>query len=324
MATPLSARPKIVVLDGFTLNPGDLDWNGLREIGDVTVHDRTPDEEVVRRAAGAEILLTNKTPVSGAAIAQLPALRYIGVLATGYNVVDVAAAKSRGIPVANVPGYSTASVAQLVFALLLELTHRTGHHSQTVREGRWAACADFCYWDFPLVELDGKTLGVVGFGMIGKAVARIAAAFGMKVIASTRTARVEAGVEFISVDEVFRRADVVTLHCPLTPETQGLVNAQRLASMKPEAFLINTGRGALVVESDLAEALNSGRIAGAGLDVLSVEPPRPDNPLLTAKNCLVTPHIAWATRAARARLMDTAVANVRGFLGGTPQNVVNP
>ncbi|MDP9291278.1 MAG: D-2-hydroxyacid dehydrogenase [Verrucomicrobiota bacterium] len=315
-------RPKIVVLDGFTLNPGDLDWGGLREIGDLTVYDRTPVAETVSRAAGAEILLTNKAPIRAADIAQLPALRYIGVLATGWNVVDVDAARARSIPVANVPGYGTASVAQLVFALILELTHRTGHHAQTVRDGRWAASTDFCYWDFPLVELAGKTMGIVGFGAIGKAVAAIAGAFGMKVIVSTRTAQTVADIEFVPVDEVFRRADVVTLHCPLTTETQGLVNAQRIASMKPGAFLINTGRGALVVENELAAALDSGRLAGAGLDVLSVEPPLPGNPLPVAKNCLITPHIAWATRAARERLMTIAVANVRSFLAGSPQNVV--
>lgn len=323
MSTASTSPPKIVVLDGFTLNPGDLDWGGLKEIGEVTVHDRTPAEEIVARAAGAAILLTNKTPVSAAAIERLPKLRYIGVLATGYNVVDVAAAKARGIVVANVPGYGTPSVAQHVFALLLELAQRTGHHAQTVRDGRWSASADFCYWDFPLVELAGRTLGIVGFGAIGRTVAEIGRAFGMKVIASTRTPRSAEGVEFLSVDDVFRLADVVTLHCPLTPETQGLVNAARLGEMKRDAFLINTGRGALVLERDLADALEAGRIAGAGLDVLSGEPPAPDNPLLKARNCIVTPHIAWATRAARARLMAVAVGNVRAFLAGAPTNVVN-
>ena len=323
MSPPSTSRPKIVVLDGYTLNPGDLDWRALEAIGDVTVHDRTPIPATVERAAGAAILLTNKAPVNAEAIAALPDLRYIGVLATGYNIVDVAAAKARGIVVANVPGYGTSAVAQHVFALILELAQRVGHHAQSVRDGRWVASADFCYWDFPLVELAGRTLGIVGFGAIGQAVARIGLAFGMKVIASTRTPRTVAGVEFVSMDEVFRRADVVTLHCPLTPETQGLVNAARLAQMKPGAFLINTGRGPLVVERDLAEALEAGRIAGAGLDVLAVEPPKPDNPLLTARNCLITPHIAWAMQAARARLMEVAVANVRAFLAGAPAHVVN-
>jgi len=318
------SRPKIVVLDGFTLNPGDLDWRALEEIGDVTVYARTPLAETVARAAGAEIVLTNKAPVSAAHLAELPALRYIGVLATGFNIVDVAAARARGIVVANVPGYGTASVAQHVFALILELAQRTGHHAQTVREGRWSASEDFCYWDFPLLELAGRTLGIVGFGAIGQAVAEIGRAFGMRVLASTRTPRVAPGVEFGPVEEVFRQADVVTLHCPLTPETQGLVHAGRIAGMKRGAFLINTGRGALVVERDLAAALESGQIAGAGLDVLSVEPPSVDNPLLTARNCLITPHIAWATGAARVRLMGIAVANVRAFLAGRPEHVVNP
>ena len=318
------SRPKIVVLDGFTLNPGDLDWRALEEIGDVTVYARTPLAETVARAAGAEIVLTNKAPVSAAHLAELPALRYIGVLATGFNIVDVAAARARGIVVANVPGYGTASVAQHVFALILELAQRTGHHAQTVREGRWSASEDFCYWDFPLLELAGRTLGIVGYGAIGQAVAEIGRAFGMRVLASTRTPRVAPGVEFGPVEEVFRQADVVTLHCPLTPETQGLVHAGRLAGMKRGAFLINTGRGALVVERDLAAALEAGQIAGAGLDVLSVEPPSVDNPLLTARNCLITPHIAWATGAARVRLMGIAVANVRAFLAGRPEHVVNP
>ena len=317
------ARPRIVVLDGFTLNPGDLTWDALHEFGECVIYDRTPPAQIVTRAADADVVFTNKCPLDAATLGRLPRLRYIGVLATGFNVVDVASAAARKIPVTNVPGYGTASVAQHVFALLLELTQRAGHHAQTVRDGRWAACADFCYWDFPLVELAGRTLGIVGYGAIGQAVAQIGRAFGMKVIASTRTARTAEEVEFLSVDEVFRRADVVTLHCPLTPETQGLVNAARLAEMKRDAFLINTGRGPLVVERDLAEALEAGRIAGAGLDVLSVEPPPADHPLLGARNCLVTPHIAWAARAARERLMAIAVGNVRAFLAGSPVNVVS-
>ncbi len=316
-------RTRIVVLDGHTLNPGDLDWNGVAALGELTVHDRSLGAEIVARADGAEVVLTNKTPVTAETIAALPKLRFVGVLATGCNVVDTAAARARGIPVCNVPGYGTASVAQHVFALLLELTQRTGHHTQTVSEGRWSACPDFCYWDFPLVELAGRTLGIVGYGSIGAAVARIGAAFGMKVIASARSPRSVDGVEFASTDEIFRRADVMTLHCPLTEETRGLVNAARIATMKPGAFLINTGRGPLVVEQDLADALNAGRIAGAGLDVLSTEPPPPGNPLFRAKNCIITPHIAWATHASRARLMDVVVANIRAFLAGAPQNVVN-
>ena len=317
------AHPRIVVLDGFTLNPGDLSWDAMRALGECTIHDRTPLTEIVARAGDADIVLTNKCPLDAATIARLPRLRYIGVLATGCNVVDIAAAAARGIPVTNVPGYGTASVAQHVFALLLELAQRAGHHAATVREGRWSAAADFCYWDFPLVELAGLTLGIVGFGEIGRAVAMIARAFGMNVIAATRTPRIEPCVRFLEMDELFSAADVVTLHCPLTPETQGMVHASRLARMKPGAFLINTGRGPLIVEQDLAEALNAGRLAGAGLDVLSSEPPSRDNPLLTARNCLITPHIAWATRAARARLMDTALANLSAFLGGGFQNVIN-
>lgn len=324
MSDTTHSRPRIVVLDGFTLNPGDLDWAPLQALGECAIHDRTPDSEVAARAADAEIVLTNKAVVSGETIARLPKLRYIGVLATGYNVVDVAAAKARGIPVCNVPGYGTPAVAQHVFALILELATRTGHHAQTVRDGRWARSVDWCYWDFPLIELAGRTLGIVGFGEIGRAVARIGKAFGMEVIASARRPRAVDGVEFVSTDDLFRRADVVTLHCPLTDETRGLVNATRLATMKPTAFLINTGRGPLVVEQDLADALNSGRIAGAGLDVLSAEPPPANNPLPSAKNCLITPHIAWATREARARLLDVVVANLRAFLVGQPQNVVNP
>jgi glycerate dehydrogenase len=323
MPTTVTHRPRIVVLDGHTLNPGDLDWRGVEALGALTVHERSNDDEIVARAADADIIFTNKTPVNAATIAALPALRCIVVLATGYNVVDTAAARARGIPVCNVPGYGTASVAQHVFALLLELAQQTGHHAQTVREGRWSACPDFCYWDFPLIELAGRTLGIVGYGSIGEAVARIGLAFGMKIIASTRRPRSAEGVEFISSDDIFRRADVVTLHCPLTDGTRGLVNAARLATMKPGAFLINTGRGPLVVEQELADALNAGRIAGAALDVLSVEPPRRDNPLLGAKNCIITPHIAWATHSSRSRLMDVTVANLRAFLDGKPQNVVN-
>ncbi len=326
MMTTLAAgthRPNIVVLDGHTLNPGDLDWHAIEALGALTVHTRTDDAEIIARAASADILLTNKTPITAETIAALPKVRFIGVLATGHNVVDTAAASARGIPVCNVPGYGTASVAQHVFALLLELTQHTGHHAQTVREGRWNACPDFCYWDFPLIELNGRTLGIVGYGSIGEAVARIGLAFDMKVIASARRPRNAEGVEFVSTEEIFRRADFVTLHCPLTEETRGLVNAARIATMKPTAFLINTGRGPLVVEQDLADALHAGRLAGAALDVLSTEPPRDDNPLLGAKHCIVTPHIAWATHSSRARLMEVVVENVRAFLAGKPQNVVN-
>jgi glycerate dehydrogenase len=314
----------IVVLDGFTLNPGDLSWADLQALGPCTIFDRTPPDEVLDRAAGAEIVLTNKTELNGDTIQRLPRLRYIGVLATGTNIVELKAARKRGIPVTNVPTYGTKSVAQMTFALLLELTQHVGHHAGTVREGRWTRGADWCYWDFPLIELEGLTLGIVGFGRIGRAVAEIGAAFGMKVLASDPRAGAHPPfVRLVELDALFRESDVVSLHCPLTPETAKLVNVRRLALMKPTAFLLNTSRGPLVDEPAVAEALNSGRLAGAALDVLSTEPPPADNPLLAARHCLITPHMAWATRAARSRLMHIAVENVRSFLQGKPQNVVN-
>ena len=311
---------KIVILDGHTLNPGDLDWTPLLQLGDCDIRERTATADIVSLAADAEVILTNKTPLSAETLAKLPKARYIGVLATGYNIIDVAAAAQRGIVVTNVPNYGTRSVAQHVFALLLELTQHAGHHAQTVREDRWSESADFCYWDKPLVELDGLTLGIVGFGRIGRAVAEIGRAFGMEIIAFSRSS--PDGMKKTGLDDLFRRSDVVSLHCPLTPDTQSLVNASRLALMKSTAFLINTSRGPLIVEQDLADALNQGRIAGAGLDVLAVEPPKAGSPLFSAKNCVVTPHIAWATRAARARLLDTAIANLKAFQAGSAQNVV--
>ncbi|MBL9127133.1 MAG: D-2-hydroxyacid dehydrogenase [Verrucomicrobiales bacterium] len=315
---------RIVVLDGFTANPGDLSWEAFERLGACTIHPRSSPEEIVERASGAEVVLTNKVPIDAAAIERLPDLRYIGVTATGFNNVDVVAARRRGIPVTNVPEYGTATVAQAVFALLLELTNRAGHHAATVREGRWSRSRDFCYWDGSLVELAGLTLGIVGYGRIGSAVGRIGRTFGMRVLACRRAGSIDAGeAEAASLDTVFRESDVVSLHCPLTPETRGLVDAARIASMKPGAFLINTSRGLLVNEADLAEALNAGRIAGAGLDVLSVEPPSASHPLLGARNCVVTPHIAWATRAARERLLRVAAENVAAFLAGRPRNVVN-
>jgi glycerate dehydrogenase len=316
---------KIVVLDGYTLNPGDLSWGRLETLGECTVYDRTAPEDVVERAGEAEIVLTNKTILSADVIRRLTRLRYIGVLATGYNVVDVEAAGERGILVTNVPSYGTRSVAQMVFAHLLNLTQHVAHHAGTVREGRWAACPDFCYWDMPLLELAGLTLGIVGFGRIGRAVAGLARAFGMKVIVYDVIVPAEMpdGCRMAELEEVFRDADVLSLHCPLTPRTEKLVNAERLALMKPTAFLINTSRGPLIDEPALAEALNAGRLAGAGLDVLSAEPPAADNPLLTAKNCYITPHIAWATRSARQRLLSIAIDNVAAFVAGKPQNVVN-
>jgi len=314
---------KIVVLDGHTLNPGDLSWDGLGALGEIAVYERTPPELVVERAQDAEIVITNKVVLSREIIGRLPKLKYIGVTATGYNVVDVPAANERGLPVTNVPVYGTLSVAQMVFAHLLNLTQHVAHHAQTVSAGRWSACEDFAYWDYPMIELAGLTMGIVGFGRIGRAVARLATAFDMRVLAYDIREAPDAGeVCFTDLETLFATSDVVSLHCPLTPENHGLVSAERLACMKPTAFLINTSRGPLVDEAALADALTAGRLAGAGLDVLAVEPPGPGYPLLQARNCFVTPHIAWATRAARQRLMDTTVANVEAFLNGAPVNTV--
>ncbi len=317
---------KLVVLDGYTLNPGDLNWSPLLDLGDEPkIYERTAPQDTVSRAAEAEIILTNKVLLDRETLAQLPRLRYVGILATGINVIDLTAARERGIVVTNVPAYSTASVVQLTLALLLELTQRVGHHAGSVRQGNWVASKDFAYWDFPLVELDGMTLGLVGLGAIAQGVARVAQALGMRVIATRRAERPPEvpGVRIVDLDTLFRESDVLSVHCPLTPETRGLVNAARLATMKPGAYVLNTSRGPVVNEADLAEALNTGKIAGAGVDVLSTEPPAADNPLLTAKNCFVTPHIAWATKAARGRLLATVVANIRAFLDGHPQNVVS-
>jgi len=309
-------RMKIVVLDGYCLNPGDLSWRGLEAWGEVTVHDRTPPELLLERAAGAEALLTNKTPLGRAEMAELGALRYIGVLATGYNVVDVAAAEERGVVVTNVPTYGTDSVAQLTIALLLELCHQVGTHSEAVRAGEWTASADWSFWKSPQVELAGKTLGCIGYGRIGAQTGRIAEAMGMRVVVHRRSGG-------IGLEELLEESDVVSLHCPLLAETRGIIRASNLQRMKPSAFLLNTSRGPLVVEQDLADALNAGTIAGAGVDVLSVEPPFGGSPLFSAKNCVITPHIAWATREARGRLMDVAVENLASFAGQSPRNVVS-
>ena len=319
---------KIVVLDGFTLNPGDLSWSELEALGDCTVYDRTAPEHLPARVREAEAVLTNKAMLDARAIAQMPHLQYIGVLATGFNIVDVEAARRREIAVTNVPGYSTDSVAQVTFALLLELTHHVGHHAETVRAGRWSAGLDFSYQDFPLIELRGLTLGIIGFGQIGQAVARLARAFGLRVVAHRRPRHLAddgewADIEFVDLDTLFGRSDIVTLHCPLTPETTGLIGPGSLRRMKPSAFLLNTSRGPLVDEAALAEALDAGRLAGAGLDVLSREPPPLDNPLLRARNCLVTPHIAWASGAARARLMTAIAGNLRAFQMGQRLNRVD-
>jgi glycerate dehydrogenase len=313
----------IVVLDGFTLNPGDLSWDELTSLGRCKIYERTAPAEVLARSAEADILLTNKTELKRDHLQRLPKLKYIGVLATGTNVVDLAAARERGFVVTNVPAYGTQSVAQTTLALLLELTQHVGHHAQTVRKGRWTRNADWCYWDYPLIELSELTMGIVGLGRIGRAVAELAAALGMKVLAFSPGTKPAPGfVNLVELETLFRQSDVVSLHCPLTPATRNLVNAERLDWMKRTAFLLNTSRGLLVDEPALAEALNTGSLAGAGLDVLSVEPPPADNPLLKAKNCLITPHLAWGTRSARLRLMAMATENVRAFLSGKPQNVV--
>jgi glycerate dehydrogenase len=317
---------KIVVLDGYTLNPGDLNWERLFDLGEVVLYDRTPLDKIIERSKGAEVLITNKTPFSEAIIDRLPDLKYIGVLATGFNVVDTAAAKRRNIIVTNVPAYSTNSVAQLVFALLLELCHHVQRHSDSVMNGKWASSPDFSFSDFPLIELSEKAFGIIGFGTIGKKVADIATVFGMNIIAASlhQTDQSERkNFRWAEINDVLEQADVVSIHCPLTSETKGLINSDSLIRMKSSAFLINTSRGPVVVEKDLADALNNGIIAGAGIDVLSTEPPAKDNPLFKSKNCLITPHIAWATKEARVRLMDISVNNVAAFINGKPVNVVN-
>jgi glycerate dehydrogenase len=320
----LMAGPLIVVLDGAALNPGDLSWNRLNQLGEYRVFERSTPIEVLNRAADAVAVLTNKAPLGRETIGALNQLKYIGVTATGYNCVDVTAARERGIAVTNVPIYGTNSVAQMVLAHLLNLTQNVAGHGAAVRDGRWSRAIDWCFWDTPQVELEGLTLGVVGLGRIGLATARIAQAFGMKVIAYSRTpASADLHIEHVDLDTLFRQSDVVSLHCPLTPATERLVNRERLALMKPSAFLINTSRGQLVDEAALADALNSNQIAGAGLDVLAAEPPSDANPLFSAKNCVVTPHIAWATSAARGRLMNTAIENLEAFLAGNPRHVVN-
>jgi len=312
---------RIVILDGLTTNPGDVSWEPLERLGSLTVFDRTAPGDVAARAADADAVLTNKAIVGREQIAALPRLTYVGVLATGFNIVDVAAARERGIPVCNVPEYSTPNVVQATWALILELANRVGHHDRTVHEGHWAACRDFCYWHGELVELAGRTLGIVGHGRIGRGVAAVGRAFGMRVIHHRRQGGGDPAC--VDLDTLFRESDVVSLHCPLTPETKGLVDARRLAMMKPTAFLVNTARGPLVDEAALAAALNAGQIAAAAVDVLSVEPPPASNPLLAAKNCVITPHVAWATRDARRRLIDVTAANLAAFAAGQPQNVVN-
>ena len=319
---------KIVILDGYVENPGDLSWDGLAALGELTVYDRTSltdEQEIIDRIGDAEIVFTNKTPISRHVIDACPNLKFISMLATGYNVVDYAYAREKGIPLSNVPTYGTASVSQFAIALLLEVCHHVAHHDRAVHEGRWETSADWCFWDYPLIELAGKTMGIIGFGRIGQQTGRIAKALGMKILAHDSrpndTGR-EIG-EYVDLDTLLRESDVVALHCPLFPETKGIINRDTLAKMKPTAILLNNSRGPLVVEQDLADALNEGTIYAAAVDVVDTEPIRGDNPLLTAKNCLITPHISWAPKESRQRIMDCSIENVKAFLAGSPIHVVN-
>lgn len=319
---------KIIVLDGYTENPGDLSWSGFEQLGEITVYDRSKLAEtaLIERIGDAEIVLTNKTPLSKTVIDAAPNLKYIGVLATGYNVVDVEAAKEKGIVVTNIPTYGTEAVAQFTIALLLEMCHHIGEHSMSVKNGDWEKNADWCYWHYPLVELLNKTLGIIGYGRIGQQVAQIAKAFGMNVIAVDQQHAIHStqeDVEFVTTDELFERSDVISLHCPLFPETQGMINAKNIAKMKDGVMIVNSSRGPLINEADLAQALNAGKVGAAAVDVVSQEPITADNPLLTAKNMIITPHIAWATKEARSRLMAIAVENATAFIAGNPVNVVN-
>lgn len=319
---------KIVVLDGYCLNPGDLDWKGLEALGECIVYDRTSltdMEEVISRIGDADIVYTNKTPMPREVFEKCPNIRFVGVLATGYNVVDVNTAKEKGIPVANIPTYGTASVGQFAIALLLEICHHVGHHNQVVHEGKWESNPDWCFWDYPLIELAGKTMGIIGFGRIGQTTGRIARALGMNVIAydEYESGAGRALAEYTALDALFARSDVIALHCPLLPSTQGIIDRENIAKMKDGVIILNNARGPLIVEQDLADALNSGKVYAAGLDVVSTEPIRGDNPLLKAKNCLITPHISWAPKESRQRLMEIAADNLRRFLEGSPVNVVN-
>lgn len=316
---------KIVVLDGYTLNPGDLSWDALTALGETAVYDRTPADEILARIGDADAIYTNKTPLTRETILACPNLKFIGVLATGYNVVDVAAAKERGIPVCNVPTYGTAAVGQFAIAMLLEICHHVAHHSEAVHEGRWSGNLDWCFWDYPLIELEGKTIGVVGFGRIGQRTGEIAKALGMRVLAydSYPNDAGRAIGTYVDLDTLLKESDVISLHCPLFPETKGMINAGSIAKMKNGVILLNNSRGPLIVEQDLADALNSGKVYAAGLDVVSEEPISPENPLLSAKNCFITPHISWAPKESRARLMKTAVDNLANWLNGKPTNVVN-
>ena len=316
---------KIVVLDGYTENPGDLSWDPLAALGELTVYDRTPNDKIVERIGNAEAIYTNKTPITRETLDKCPNIKFISMLATGYNVVDVAAAKERGIPVCNIPTYGTASVGQFAIALLLEICHHVAHHNDAVHAGRWESCPDWCFWDYPLIELDGKTMGIIGFGRIGQTTGKLAKALGMKVLAydSYPNDFGRAIGEYVDLDTLLAKSDVIAVHCPLFPETAGIICAKNIAKMKDGVIILNNSRGPLVNEQDLADALNSGKVYAAGLDVVSTEPIRADNPLLKAKNCIITPHISWAPKESRQRLMDVAVDNLRQFQAGKPINVVN-
>ncbi len=317
---------KIVVLDGFTENPGDLSWNALKELGDLTVYDRSPKELVAERIGDAQLVITNKTVISEEIMKQCPRIEYIGVLATGYNVIDLAAAKRKGIVVTNIPTYGTDAVSQFTIALLLELCHHAGAHSDSVKQGDWSKCEDFCYWKYPLIELSGKTMGIIGFGKIGRGTARIAEALGMKILAykpgGIAQEYLSSSIQQVTLEELLQGSDVISLHCPLFPETKGIINKHTIAQMKDGVMIINTSRGPLINEQDLREALVAGKVAGAAVDVVSAEPITMDNPLLNAPNIIITPHIAWAPREARQRLMDIAVDNVKAYIKGTPINIV--
>lgn len=319
---------KIVVLDGYTLNPGDLNWDGIKKFGELTVYDRTDftPEAIIERIGDAEIVFTNKTPLPKSVLESTPSLKYIGVLATGYNIVDTKTAKERGITVTNIPSYGTAAVAQFTMALLLELCHHVGAHNAAVKAGDWTNCPDFCFWNHPLIELEGKNLGIIGFGRIGQATAKVAQALGVNILAFSNHPNPELESEtckYVTLDDLLAQSDIISLHCPLFEDTMGIINKDSIAKMKDGVMIINTSRGPLVVEQDLCDALNSGKVGAAALDVVSLEPISASNPLLTAKNCIITPHIAWAPTASRSRLMNLAVDNLTGFLSGLPVNVVN-
>ena len=320
---------RIVILDGYTENPGDLSWDGMKDLGDVTIYDRTSltdEQEIIERIGDAQIVITNKTPLNEKVLKSCPDIQYVGVLATGYNVVDIKAAKEKGIPVTNIPTYGTAAVGQFAIALLLEICHHVGHHFEEVKKGRWETNPDWCFWDYPLIELAGKTMGIIGYGRIGQTTGKIAQAMGMKVLAYDSVQNLQLESEpcrYAELEEVLSQSDVISLHCPLFPETQGIINKDTIRKMKDGVIILNNSRGPLVVEQDLADALNSGKVYAAGVDVVSTEPIRKDNPLLKAKNCIITPHISWAPKESRQRLMDIAVNNLKAFLEGRSINVVN-